>query len=65
MSEREKSIVSTETNAEEICYKVLAKCCVRTKSDAIVKYTLTDNNTHIFDSQYMTYIPSEEELKRS
>ena len=34
------------------------------KSDAIVKYTLSENNTQIFASKYMTYIPSEEEFKR-
>lgn len=34
------------------------------KSDAVVKYTLPENNTQIFASKYMTYLPSEEELKR-
>ncbi len=34
------------------------------KSDAIVKYTLSENDTQIFASKYMTYIPSEEESKR-
>ncbi len=34
------------------------------KSDAIVKYTLSENDTQIFASKYMTYIPSEEEFKR-
>lgn len=34
------------------------------KSDAIVKYTLSENNTQIFASKYMTYIPSEEEFKK-
>ena len=34
------------------------------KSDAIVKYTLPDDNTQIFASKYMTCIPSEEEFKR-
>ena len=34
------------------------------KSDAIVKYTLSENGTQIFASKYMTYIPSEEEFKR-
>lgn len=34
------------------------------KSDAIVKYTLPDDNTQIFASRYMTCIPSEEEFKR-
>ena len=34
------------------------------KSDAIVKYTLSEGNNQIFASKYMLYIPSEEELKR-
>lgn len=34
------------------------------KSDAIVKYTLPEDNRQIFASKYMTYLPSEEELKR-
>lgn len=34
------------------------------KSDAIVKYTLSENDTQIFASKYMAYIPSEEEFKR-
>lgn len=34
------------------------------KSDAVVKYTLPENNTQIFASKYMTYLPTEEELKR-
>ncbi len=34
------------------------------KSDAIVKYTLSEDNTQIFASKYMTYIPSEEEFKK-
>jgi len=34
------------------------------KSEAIVKYTLSENDTQIFASKYMTYIPSEEEFKR-
>lgn len=34
------------------------------KSDSIVKYTLPEDNRQIFASQYMTYLPSEEELKR-
>lgn len=34
------------------------------KSDAIVKFTLSENDTQIFVSKYMTYIPSEEEFKR-
>lgn len=34
------------------------------KSDAVVKYTLPEDNKQIFASRYMTYIPSEEEFKR-
>ena len=34
------------------------------KSDAIVKYTLPEDNKQIFASRYMSYIPSEEEFKR-
>ena len=34
------------------------------KSDAIVKYTLPENNRQIFASKYFTYLPTEEELKR-
>ena len=34
------------------------------KSDAIVKYTLPEDNNQIFASKYKLYIPSEEELRR-
>lgn len=34
------------------------------KSNVVVKYTLSENDTQIFASKYMTYIPSEEEFKR-
>lgn len=34
------------------------------KSNAVVNYTLPEDNTQIFASKYMLYIPSEEELKR-
>lgn len=34
------------------------------KSDAIVKYTLPENNSQIFAAKYFTYLPTEEELKR-
>lgn len=33
------------------------------KNDAIVKYTLAEGQKQIFASQYMTYMPTEEELK--
>lgn len=34
------------------------------KSDAIVKYTLPEDNQQVFTAKYMTCIPSEEEFKR-
>ena len=34
------------------------------KSDTLVKYTLSEENTQVFASKYKLYIPSEEELKR-
>ena len=34
------------------------------KNDAVVKYTLPENNDQIFASKYYTYLPTEEELKR-
>lgn len=34
------------------------------KSDSIVKYTLPEDNTQIFASKYMTYLPTEQELKK-
>ncbi len=34
------------------------------KSDAIVKYTLPEDNSQVFAVKYMTCIPSEEEFKR-
>ena len=34
------------------------------KSDSVVKYTLPEDNKQIFASKYMTYLPTEEELKR-
>ena len=34
------------------------------KKDAVVKYTLPENNTQIFASKYKTCLPTEEELKR-
>ena len=32
------------------------------KSEAVVKYTLPENNKHIFASKYMLYLPTEKEL---
>ena len=34
------------------------------KNDAVVKYTLAENNKQIFTSKYMLYLPTEEELSR-
>lgn len=34
------------------------------KSDAIVKYTLPENETRIFASKYKLYLPTEEELRK-
>jgi len=34
------------------------------KSDAIVKYTLSEDNTQVYASKYLPYLPTEEELKR-
>ena len=33
------------------------------KSDTIVKYTLSENNTQIFESKYKLYLPTEDELR--
>ena len=34
------------------------------KNDAVVRYTLPENNTQIFTSKYKTYLPTEEELRK-
>ena len=34
------------------------------KSDAIIRYTLPENNSQIFASKYLPYLPTEEELRR-
>lgn len=34
------------------------------KNDAVVKYTLPEDNDQIYASKYLTYLPTEEELKR-
>lgn len=34
------------------------------KSDSVVKYTLSEENTQIFASKYKLYLPTEEEFKR-
>lgn len=34
------------------------------KNDAVIKYTLPEDNQQIYASKYFTYLPTEEELKR-
>ncbi len=34
------------------------------KNDAVIRYTLPEDNQQIFASKYMAYLPTEEELKR-
>ena len=34
------------------------------KDDAVVQYTLPEDNQQIFAAKYMPYLPSKEELKR-
>lgn len=34
------------------------------KNDAVIRYTLLEDNSQIFASKYFTYLPTEEELKR-
>jgi hypothetical protein len=34
------------------------------KSEAVVRYTLPEDNNQIFASKYMLYLPTEEELKK-
>ena len=34
------------------------------KNDAVVKYTLPEDNNQVYASKYFTYLPTEEELKR-
>jgi hypothetical protein len=34
------------------------------KNDAVVKYTLPEDNKQIYTSKYMIYLPSEEELQK-
>ena len=40
----------------------IVKCAE--KNDAVVQYTLPENNTQIFTSKYKTYLPTEEELRK-
>ena len=34
------------------------------KNDAVVRYTLPEDNNQVFGSKYFTYLPTEEELKQ-
>ena len=34
------------------------------KSEAVVRYTLPEDNSQVFASKYFTYLPTEDELKR-
>ena len=34
------------------------------KSDSVVKYTLSEENTQIFASKYKLYLPTEEEFNK-
>lgn len=34
------------------------------KSETLIKYTLPEDNSQIYASKYMAYMPTEEELKR-
>jgi acyl-ACP thioesterase len=34
------------------------------KNDAMVKYSVLADNDHLFASKYMTWLPTEEELKQ-
>jgi hypothetical protein len=34
------------------------------KNDAMAKYSVLADNDHLFASKYMTYLPTEEELKQ-
>lgn len=34
------------------------------KNDAVIRYTLPEDNNQIFASKYFTYLPTEEELRR-
>ena len=34
------------------------------KDDAVVEYTLQENNQQIFAAKYLPYLPSKEELKK-
>lgn len=34
------------------------------KNEAVVKYTLPEDNNQVFASKYFTYLPTEDELKK-
>lgn len=44
--------------------KTIGIILCRDKSDAVIKYTLPEENEQIFASKYLTVLPSKEELKR-
>lgn len=45
--------------------KTIGIVLCQNKSEAIVKYTLPENNKQIFASKYKTVLPSESELKKT
>ena len=48
---------------QRILYVIHIVLCAD-KSESAVKYTLPENETHIFASKYKLYLPSEEELSQ-
>ena len=58
-------------NGAKVAYKAVMRpvegtilTVIRESSDAVVKYTLPEDNHQIFASKNFTYLPTEEELKR-
>jgi hypothetical protein len=43
--------------------KTIGIVLCQNKSEAVVEYTLPENNEHIFASKYKTVLPSKDELK--
>lgn len=43
--------------------KTIGIILCQNKSEAVVEYTLPENNEHIFASRYKTVLPSKEDLK--
>lgn len=54
----DREIKLTEEN------KTIGIILCQNKSEAVVQYTLPENNEQIFASKYQTILPSKEELKR-